>query len=196
MRLRFFRLFCPRRSENLVVRSQLCGDEPIAHQRVELWGAGRIEFGKDVQIGWKQSPAFRSSYGYFEARFEDSSIRIGDGCIFSNDAAIISETRGGGILIGSRCVFGVGFRYYDSDFHGLEASARHDRNAIKTAPVTIGDDCFFGERCMVLKGVSLGDRCVIGAGSIVTKSFPPDSVIGGNPARLIRNLKTENMKSE
>lgn len=92
-------------------------------------------------------------------------------------------------------MFGIGFRCYDSDFHGLEADARHDRKAVKTAAVVIGDDCFFGERCMVLKGVNIGDRCVIGAGSVVTKSFPPDSVIAGNPARLIRTLESKTRKS-
>ena len=179
-----------RRQENLVVKTRFSGHMPKAGQRVELLGRGRVVFGENVLIGWEQSPAFHTTYGYFEARFLNSLIQVGDECIFNNDAAVISEGTpddgSGGIVIGKRCLFGVGFRCYDSDFHGLDAKARNDRKAVKTAQVVIGDDCFFGERCMVLKGVRLGDRCVVGAGSIVTKSFPPDSVIGGNPARLIR----------
>lgn len=176
--------------DNLVVKVRFSGHKPKTWQRAELLGRGRIEFGENVQIGWEQSPSFRTTYGYFEARLPGSLIQVGDECIFNNDAAVISEGESddGGVVIGKRCLFGVGFRCYDSDFHGLEAKTRNDRKFIKTAPVVIGDDCFFGERCMVLKGVRLGDRCVIGAGSVVTRSFPPDSVIGGNPARLIRSL--------
>lgn len=152
-----------------------------------------FSYGKNVQFGWQQSPCYESTYAYVEARFPGSKIAIGDDCIFSNDAAIVSEheCNEGSIVIGSRCVFGVGFRCYDSDFHGLQAAHRHDRKCIRTARVVIGDDCFFGERCMVLKGVTLGNRCVIGAGSIVTKSFPDDSLIAGNPARLIRIIPQE-----
>lgn len=177
-----------RRSANLIVKAQLSEKRPTAHQRVELRGKGEIAFGENVQIGWEQSPAFKTTYGYPEARFSQSRIQIGAGCIFSNDVAVISEDERG-ISIGKRCVFGIGFRCYDSDFHGLKANARHDRQAVKTAPVAIGDDCFFGERCMALKGANIGDWCVVGAGSIVTKSFPSDSVIGGNPARLTRSME-------
>lgn len=85
-----------KRPANLSVRVRLCGSRPIANQRVELCGQGEIAFGENVQIGWAQSPAFASTYGYFEARFPHSLIRIGDGCIFSNDAAVVSESDGGG----------------------------------------------------------------------------------------------------
>ena len=53
-------------------------------------------------------------------------------------------------------------------------------------PVIIGNDCWIGQRVIILPGVHLGDGCVVGAGSVVTKSFDNNSVIAGNPARLIR----------
>lgn len=53
-------------------------------------------------------------------------------------------------------------------------------------PVIISDDVWIGRRVIILPGVNIGKGCVIGAGSIVTKSFPPYSVIGGNPAKLIK----------
>ncbi|MDO8927289.1 MAG: acyltransferase [Sideroxyarcus sp.] len=57
----------------------------------------------------------------------------------------------------------------------------------KAGPITIGQGVFIGHGAKILPNVSLGDNCIVGAGSIVTKSFPAYSVIAGNPARLLRN---------
>ena len=56
-------------------------------------------------------------------------------------------------------------------------------------PVRIGEDCWVAMSVCVLPGVTIGDRCVIGAGSVVTKDIPPDSVAVGNPCRVIRNRR-------
>ncbi|MDE6469225.1 MAG: sugar O-acetyltransferase, partial [Muribaculaceae bacterium] len=58
-------------------------------------------------------------------------------------------------------------------------------------PVTIGDDCWIGGGTVICPGVAIGDRCIIGAGSVVTKNIPPDTLAAGNPARIIRSLKTD-----
>ena len=52
----------------------------------------------------------------------------------------------------------------------------------------IGKNCFIGCNTLILKGVHLGDGCVIGAGSVVTKDIPPACVAAGNPAKIIREL--------
>lgn len=185
---RFLRKGLSRGRADVAVR--LRGPTPVCNQRVLLCGAGQVTLGENVTFGWRQSPCFEFTHAYVEARFPRSEISIGRDCVFSNDVAVVAEggNATGSVVIGERCVFGIGFRCYDSDFHGLEAAHRNDRSRIRTARVVIGDDCFFGERCMVLKGVTLGNRCVVGAGSVVTKSFPDDSLIAGNPARLIRKI--------
>ena len=53
-------------------------------------------------------------------------------------------------------------------------------------PVKIGDDCWMGANAIILPGVELGKGCVVGAGSVVTKSFSEYSVVGGVPARLLK----------
>lgn len=57
------------------------------------------------------------------------------------------------------------------------------------APITIGDDCWLGGSVIVLPGVTIGDNVIVGAGSIVTKDLPSNTVVAGNPARVIRKLE-------
>jgi acetyltransferase-like isoleucine patch superfamily enzyme len=70
-----------------------------------------------------------------------------------------------------------------------------------TAPIVIGNDVYIGYRAIILPGVSIGNCCVIGAGSVVSKSIPDNSVAAGSPARVIRStdeylarLKTKSLK--
>lgn len=78
---------------------------------------------------------------------------------------------------------------YDNDFHSISYTERinGDKN-IKAAPVIIQDSAFIGAHSIILKGVTIGARSVVGAGSVVAKSIPSDEVWAGNPARFIRKL--------
>ena len=64
-----------------------------------------------------------------------------------------------------------------------------DQGFSKTRPITIGDDVWIGSRVIILGGVKIGDGAIIGAGSVVTHDVPPYSVVGGNPARIIKSRK-------
>lgn len=59
-------------------------------------------------------------------------------------------------------------------------------NGLVTKPVVIGDGAWLGEGCVILKGVTVGQRAVIGANAVVTKDVPPFAIVGGIPARVIR----------
>jgi len=67
-----------------------------------------------------------------------------------------------------------------------------------TAPIVVGDDVYIGIRAMILPGVTIGNRCIIGAGSVVTKDIPDNSVAAGVPARVIKSTDEylENMKKK
>lgn len=71
-------------------------------------------------------------------------------------------------------------------------SANHDpldnSRHVPAPPIRIGNHCWIGMNAVVLPGVELGDYVIVGAGSVVTKSFPSHRIIGGNPARVIREL--------
>ena len=94
---------------------------------------------------------------------------------------------GGYIDIGAHTLIGPNVQIY-TPVHPHDYMAR--RNPIETArPVRIGQDCWIGGGAILLPGVVVGDRVIIGAGSVVTHDVPSDSIVAGNPARRIDGRK-------
>ena len=116
----------------------------------------------------------------------ESVLRIGADFGMTG-GSIVAESR---VTIGDRVLVGADTIIADTDFHPLEAQVRQQRPTDgATAPIVIEDDVFIGMHCLVLKGVTLGQGCVIGAGSVVTQSIPPGVIAAGNPASVIRPLE-------
>ncbi len=96
------------------------------------------------------------------------------------------------ITIGADVWVGANSTITDTDFHPLDLEARLARPLDgATAPVAIEDGAFIGMQSLILKGVRIGARSVIGAGSVVTHDIPPGVIAAGNPARVIRPLDAE-----
>jgi acetyltransferase-like isoleucine patch superfamily enzyme len=95
------------------------------------------------------------------------------------------------IEIGDNVLIGSGALISDTDAHSLHYLDREDPTATAKAPVLIADDVFIGARAIVLKGVSIGKGAVVGAGAVVTKDVPPMVIVGGNPAKVIKEITRE-----
>lgn len=89
-----------------------------------------------------------------------------------------------GIYIGDYTIFAPGVKVISAN-HDLSDLSKHDKSV---NPIRIGSHCWLGANAVILPGVQLGDRVIVGAGSVVTKSFGSNLVIGGNPARVIKSL--------
>lgn len=127
-------------------------------------------------------------------RDSKASIFIGDNVGISG-ATIYARQN---ISIGENTCIGGNAKILDNDFHPIEWEERNrllqkkdggdETDLIPTKPIRIGKNCFIGCNAIILKGTVLGDGCVVGAGAVVSGTFEPNSVIAGNPARVIRNL--------
>jgi len=90
------------------------------------------------------------------------------------------------VKIGERCLIGPRVMIMDNDAHELDGDHIAGGAA---APIEIEDCAWIGAAAIILKGVTVGQRAVVGAGSVVTKDVPDDALVAGNPAKLIKMLK-------
>ena len=150
-------------------------------------GQGKIVLDGLVSFGYYPSPCFYNCCIHIEARNKHSVIKIGNRTHINNNSCFLSE--GEGIFLGDDVLVGHNVLIVDSDFHPIAIDKTYNPLNIKTGKVVIKNNVFIGSEVKILKGVEIGENSVIGCGSVVTKSFPPNVVIGGNPARIIKELK-------
>ncbi len=121
----------------------------------------------------------------------EGQIEIGD---YSGGSSVVLSSRSR-ISIGRYVKLGGNVRIYDHDFHSLDPQARRDPRTdaaqVRARPVTVGDDVFVGANTIILKGVTIGDRAIVRAGSVVAGDVPADEIWGGNPAVRLSRRKTD-----
>ncbi len=112
----------------------------------------------------------------------DGEIIIGDYCLLTPGVRIASASK---ITIGKGCMFANSSYISDADWHGI-----YDRATPvgKTAPIVLKDNVWIGDRAIVGKGVTIGENSIVAAGAVVVKDVPANVVVGGNPAKIIKEL--------
>lgn len=171
-------LYDPLDSELVAARARardLCRDlndtrESQKHERrailKELLGSG----GDTV---WMQPP-FWCDYG--------TNIHLGPRVFFNFNCVVLDVCE---VRIGEHTLFGSGVQIL-TPLHPTDAALRRRQEFGK--PIDIGSDVWVGAGALILAGVRIGSRCVIGAGSVVTRDIPDDVFAAGNPCRVIRKV--------
>ena len=130
-------------------------------------------FGRGGDSGWMQPPFF-CDYG--------SNIELGERVFFNFNCIVLDVCR---VRIGDFTLFGPAVQVY-TPMHPFNAAERRQQEFGK--PVDIGSDVWVGGGAIILPGVRIGSRAVIGAGSVVTRDVPEAVFAAGNPCRVIREI--------
>lgn len=136
------------------------------------------------------NPLCRNIKGSIYAQ-NKAQIHIGDNVGISSACIWAKES----ITIGNNVLIGGDTILLDTDAHNLNYKIRRDITqdniSANSAPIVIENDVLIGTRCIILKGVTIGARSIIGSGSVVTKSIPKDCIAAGNPCKIIRYFNSE-----
>lgn len=142
--------------------------------RVVVRNSGTLRLGSRVKLWGKPVPIELVA-------LPGAELLIGEGTFINRGVSICAQES---IRIGRDCLIGNDCLVFDTDFHNPV-----DRDhAPEAAPVRIGDGVWLAARCIVLKGVTIGEGAVVCAGAVVVSDVPPFTVVGGVPAQVIKTL--------
>jgi acetyltransferase-like isoleucine patch superfamily enzyme len=133
-------------------------------------------FGRQVDETLRVFPPFYTDFG--------KNITIGKN-VFINACCHFQDQ--GGITLGDGCLIGHNVVFATLN-HGF---APADRASLYPAPIVLGKNVWVGSNSTLLQGIRIGDNAVIGAGSVVTKDVPANTIVGGVPARILRQIDTK-----
>jgi acetyltransferase-like isoleucine patch superfamily enzyme len=156
------------------------------HLRIEripyIRGPGSIEIGDNVYVSGLLCVGFSMKSDTRPLLQIGSRTFIGHNSAFS----VVQK-----IELGEDCLIAGDVRFYDNDGHPVdpEARRRHEpAGPSSSKPIVIANNVWIGTGSIILKGVSIGEGSIVGAGSVVTKSIPSYSIAVGNPARVVRSI--------
>jgi len=163
---------------------------PVINGRIFISGYGDIRFGKGVHINSSlTSNPIGGDTRTLLVVYKGAKLSIGDFSGLSNVAISCKKE----IIIGKHVKIGGGVKMYDSDFHALSYGDRINKEtdiALKKS-IELMDGCFIGAHSIILKGVSIGKKSIVGAGSVVSKSVPDGEIWAGNPIKFIKKIEDQ-----
>lgn len=157
------------RSRNLCLDLNATREEQVEERRRIL----RELFGTGGDSVWMQPPFF-CDYG--------TNIHMGERVFFNFNCVVLDVCE---VRIGDYTLFGPAVQIYTAT-HPMDPVLRRAQEFAK--PITIGSDVWVGGGAILCPGVRIGDRAVIGAGSVVTRDIPPGVFAAGNPCRVVREI--------
>lgn len=163
------------------------GSDFRATGRLRIKNYGHLKIGNSVRIN---SGADRNLVGGDRRTSfligAEGTLEMGDNVGISNCTVIAMNS----VRILEGTMIGGGCDIYDYDFHEIDPDERLEKNGnIGSAPVSIGPNAFIGAHTIILKGVTIGDGAVIGAGSLVTRDVPSLEIWAGRPAKFIKKVR-------
>jgi acetyltransferase-like isoleucine patch superfamily enzyme len=162
---------CQRATAERVLRhAKVVGAQPTALGYGARVDATNLEIGDHFKIWCAHRQTLITGWG---------RIRIGDRVFINSGVVVVSVLE---VTIGNDVAIANEAYIMDTDSHGVEG------RPVKNAPVRIGDGSWIGARAIILPGVTIGRRCLVAAGAVVSRDVPDDTLVAGNPARIIREL--------
>lgn len=154
---------------------------PLVHKR-----------GKGAKVRWSVRldvlPFNRFDMGKNATIEGKSTINNGVGDVIMGDHSLIGLNNVviGPVSIGTRSIIAQNVVISGLNHTYEDPTISVDEQGVTVKPIIIDEDCWIGANCVITAGVHIGKHCIVAAGSIVTKSVPPYCVIGGNPAKIIK----------
>lgn len=159
--------------------SLTAGDQLLIDQSSRLFVSAKWILGNQIQIATNCAIFARES-GY------QGTLHIGDGTHIGDNTIIdVCDN----IFIGNQIAIGPNCIIYTHDHDYTKADKPAWKGGVKTKPIRIKDGAWVGSSVTILPGVTIGEKAVIAAGAVVTKDVEPETIVGGVPAKVIKNLK-------
>jgi acetyltransferase-like isoleucine patch superfamily enzyme len=153
------------------------------HVVLQIGKEARIELGRWSWLG----------HGT-KIRCHEGVVSIGAKTVMGQECTISAYQH---VSIGRECVIADRVMLIDFDHGVVEVERPIRHQGIYKRDVTVGNNCWIGYGACILRGVTIGDNCIVGTNAVVTKDVPPNSVVGGVPAKLIRKRpKPKGMRFE
>ncbi|MCL4151253.1 UNVERIFIED_CONTAM: hypothetical protein GTU68_049014 [Idotea baltica] len=149
-------------------------------------GKGSLTIGDNVNIGAYSRIEISQTWGD-----PGAFIRIGNN-VGLGDFAHLGGA--GGLEIGADCIIGAYLSCHPEN-HVFDDPTKPIRlQGVTRKGIKIGNNCWIGAKVTVLDGVTIGDNCVLAAGAVITKSMPANSIVGGVPAKVIRDIHPQEIR--